>query len=260
LLAWLGVVCASALVAANVVLIGVGAIPAMLVWTVATSVALGRGSGTPTRESAARGIGQMLRGRTHSERMGVTHSRMFGAMLACCVAAAALLVGNASAGQIIHEGYHDEGTFVQEDYCGVTGLTVRDAYVVDGNVRAVPHGPDRFAYFLDQIKETSVGTNLANGKTVTFVSTSTAKDLKVTDNGDGTLTILELATGNDVFYGPDGKVIARNPGQIRFEVLIDNGGTPTDPLDDEFIADLGVVKGSTGRNDDLCAATVPALS
>jgi hypothetical protein len=84
-------------------------------------------------------------------------------------------------------------------------------------------------------------------------------DPNVTDNGDGTLTILVLATGNDVLYGPDGKAIARNPGQIRFEVLIDHGGTPTDPLDDEFVADLGVVKGSTGRSDDFCAASVTAL-
>jgi hypothetical protein len=55
------------------------------------------------------------------------------------------------------------------------------------------------------------------------------------------------------------KAIVRNPGQIRFEVLIDHGGTPTDPLDDEFVADLGVVKGSTGRSDDFCAAPVTAL-
>jgi hypothetical protein len=55
LLAWLGVICAAALVAANVVLLGVGAIPAMLVWTVATSVALAR-SGAPTRETAPRAI------------------------------------------------------------------------------------------------------------------------------------------------------------------------------------------------------------
>ena len=86
------------------------------------------------------------------------------------------------------------------------------------------------------------------------------KDLKVTDNGDGTLTILVLGTGNFTLYGQDGKAIARNPGQVRFEVLIDNAGTPDDPFDDEFIADLGLVKGSTGRNDDFCEAAVPALT
>jgi hypothetical protein len=85
------------------------------------------------------------------------------------------------------------------------------------------------------------------------------KDLRVTDNGDGTLTILFLATGNDVFYGSDGEVIGRDPGQIRLEILVDHGGTPTDPSDDEFLSEE-LVKGSTGRSDDFCAAAVPALS
>ena len=70
-------------------------------------------------------------------------------------------------------------------------------------------------------------------------------DLRVTDNGDGTLTILFQATGNDVIYGADGKAIGRNPGQIRLEFLVDHGGTPTDPSDDVFLAE-GIVKGSTG--------------
>jgi hypothetical protein len=81
----------------------------------------------------------------------------------------------------------------------------------------------------------------------------------VTDNGDGTLTILALATGNDVFYGPDGKAIGRNPGQIRFEILVDHGGTPTDPSDDVEL-DFRLVRESTGRSDDFCEVAVPALS
>jgi hypothetical protein len=50
-MAWLGVACAAALVVANVMLIGIGAIPAMLLWTVATSVAFWRGGAktAPTR-------------------------------------------------------------------------------------------------------------------------------------------------------------------------------------------------------------------
>jgi hypothetical protein len=82
----------------------------------------------------------------------------------------------------------------------------------------------------------------------------------VTDNGDGTLTLLILSTFNSVLYGPDGKAIARDPGQARFEVLIDHGGTPTDPSDDEFFEFLGLVKESTGRTDDFCAAVVPVLT
>lgn len=60
--------------------------------------------------------------------------------------------------------------------------------------------------------------------------------------------------------GEDGKALGRDPGQIRFKILIDTAGTPSDPSDDEFLAFLGVVKGSTGRSDDFCATAVPALS
>ena len=58
----------------------------------------------------------------------------------------------------------------------------------------------------------------------------------------------------------DGKAIARNPGQSRWEILIDNNGTPQDPSDDEFLEFLGDVKGSTGRTDDACAAMVAELT
>jgi hypothetical protein len=104
-----------------------------------------------------------------------------------------------------------------------------------------------------------VYTNLANDNAVTEVVTGMSRDLRVTDNDDGTLTILVLSTGNVVVYGPDGKAIARNPGQVRFELVVDHGGTPTDPSDDEFL-DFRLVKESTGRTDDFCAAVVPVLT
>ena len=61
-----------------------------------------------------------------------------------------------------------------------------------------------------------------------------------------------------MLYGPDGKAIARNPGQTRFELVFDDGGTPADPLDDVEL-DFRVVKESTGRSDDFCTAAVAAL-
>jgi hypothetical protein len=97
-----------------------------------------------------------------------------------------------------------------------------------------------------------------NGKTVTFVTKAINKDLKVADNGDGTLTLVMLMTGNAVLYA-DGKSIGSDTGQVRIELLIDDSGTPTDPFDDEVIVDLGVVKEPTGRNDGFCATVVPAL-
>jgi hypothetical protein len=190
------------------------------------------------------------------------HSRKLrlGAILALGATAAVTLAAAASAGQVFRETIHEEGTFVFDDFCDVSGLTVEVAFVVDARVQAVPHGPDRLDYFLQHGRHTNVFTNLANDRSVTEAVKVVEKDMRVTDNGDGTLTILILATGNAVVYGENGKAIARNPGQVRFEILVDHGGTPNDPSDDEFLEDLGLVKGSTGRSDDFCEAVVPALS
>jgi hypothetical protein len=189
------------------------------------------------------------------------HSRKLrlSAILALGATAAAMLTASATAAPFLKERFHEAGTFVNEDFCGVPGLTVDGTFVVDGAVLGVPHGPAGLAYFLEHITATSVLTNRANQKSVTVTSRVINHDLRVTDNGDGTLTILFQATGNDVIYGPDGKAIGRNPGQVRLEFLIDHSGTPTDPSDDVFLAEE-IVRESTGRSDDFCETVVPALS
>jgi hypothetical protein len=182
-----------------------------------------------------------------------------GVILTLGVMAAVTSGAAAGAGQVFRETVHDEGDFVLEDFCDQPGMTVDVAFALDLRVHAVPHGRARLEYFLQHGVRTEVLTNPANGKSVTSVAKVIEKDMRVTDNGDGTLTILILATGNAVLYGENHKAIARNPGQVRFEILVDHGGTPTDPTDDEFLADLGEVKGSTGRSDDFCEAALPAL-
>jgi len=84
---------------------------------------------------------------------------------------------------------------------------------------------------------------------MTHVINFVSRDLKVTDNGDGTLTIIVLSTGSAKWFGPDGELVFNEPGQIRFELLVDDNGTPTDPFDDGETEFVGLVKGSTGRND-----------
>jgi hypothetical protein len=159
----------------------------------------------------------------------------------------AATIGPAWAKPLERVHFHDSSSEVIEDFC--PGLTARLDSEVDGTFLLNPHGPDGLAYGSEKVHGTDSLTNLANDKTITRVFNVTSKDLKVTDNGDGTLTILVLATGGERWYGPDGQFLFSNPGQTRFEVLIDHGGTPTDPSDDEFLEFLGVVKGSTGRND-----------
>jgi hypothetical protein len=170
-----------------------------------------------------------------------------------------MLTAAASAGPVTRETIHEEGTDVIDDFCDVEGLSVEQSFVLDLRVKTVRHGRDRLVYFLHQGKRTEKFTNLANDRFVTSTTRIIDKDLRVTDNRDGTLTILILATGNAVVYGENGKAIARNPGQIRFELIVDHGGTPNDPADDQELS-FRVVKDSTGRTDDFCEAVVPALT
>lgn len=155
-----------------------------------------------------------------------------------------LTAGTAFGKPLEQEHFHEVSSKVREDFCG---LTVREDIDVKGSFLLNSRGPDGLAYGKEVSRGSVSWTNLANGLTFTQRFSTNIKDLKVTDNGDGTLTILVLATGGSKVYGPDGKLFS-DTGQIRFEILIDPAGTPTD---------LGVVKESTGTNDlegrDFCA-------
>jgi hypothetical protein len=170
------------------------------------------------------------------------------------------LAGQASAKVLERDTFHDEFSDRFRNFCGVSGLTVRRDNIVDGRYALKSHGPDQLAYFQSHLRVRVTYTNVATNEYVTEIVTVMEKDLRVTDNGDGTLTILVLATGNAVVYDENGKAIARNPGQLRYEILIDHGGTPMDYTDDEFLEFIGLVKESTGRTDDFCAAVVPAIT
>jgi hypothetical protein len=183
--------------------------------------------------------------------------RLAAVLASATVAASITLAGTASADPPLNERFHDEFSDVINDYCGVPGLTVRSDTVVDG--RTLIHS-GRHIGFMEHASGTFVDTNLANGSFISGSFNNMQRATDAIDNGDGTATVTFLATGNFVTYGSDGKAIARNPGQVRFELLIDHNDTPTDPTDDEFIAFIREVRPSTGRTDDFCAAAVPALT
>ncbi|WP_353813330.1 hypothetical protein [Agromyces sp. SYSU T00266] len=157
----------------------------------------------------------------------------------------------------------DQGTFVDgfsltdDDFCGA-GVVVDVEAVQEVRFLFNSRKPGTAPYWTANVWETIVYSNL-DGDSVTEVTRLVDKDLAITDNGDGTMTILVLATGNTTVSDESGKAIARNPGQVRYEVLIDYGDDITDPSDDEFLDFLGLVKESTGRTDDFCAAVLPVL-
>ena len=187
--------------------------------------------------------------------------RSFGLAAGVFTAAAIWASGPASAAPLEHGEFHDEFTFTQEDFCDVPGLTVEGEGVADGTFLAKRQGADGLVYFMDHVHVTTTRANADDPtKSISDDERTMSKDLEIVDNGDGTLTITVLATGNFTVYGADGKAIARNPGQVRFQFIVDHGGTPADPSDDVELVDLGLIKGSTGRSDDYCTAAVAELT
>jgi len=191
-------------------------------------------------------------------RRSPAFSATTGAM-AGLVLATVGLSSTASAEPSHWETIHEEfGPDIHEDFCDVAGLTVEQSTVLDGRVRITSPGRNGLPYYSEDIEWTDTWTNLATGESVTTMVSTRGGDLKVTDNGDGTLTILVQGTGTQLTYDESGQLIARDAGVIRYQYQVDHGGTPTDPTDDEFLAFLGLVK-DAGRSDDFCAAIIQAI-
>jgi hypothetical protein len=152
--------------------------------------------------------------------------------------------------------HHEEHVTVIDEETEVCGLDVRVRGEIRERVLWNVHEAGGPWYFAVRVHGSVSWTSIETGRSFTNIWTLNDKDLDITDNGDGTLTILVLATGSDRYLDADGKLLFANPGQVRYEILVDHAGTPSDPTDDVFLEDLGLVKGSTGRNDtegrDFC--------
>ena len=177
---------------------------------------------------------------------------------AACLAALAVvaLAAPAAAGPPLeHENFHDEFTEVEENFCDVEGLSVEIHGVIDGTFLFNTTGQNDLPHLVTTVHGTVTLTNLTTGKSYTDVFDNVDKTLEVTDNGDGTVTVVQLLTGGGRVLGPDGKVVFHNDGQIRLLLLIDTGGTLYD-LGDDVVLDEQLIFGSTGTNDtegrDFC--------
>ena len=181
-------------------------------------------------------------------------------LLAGLALSSTCLMGAVSAAPSKWEPFHEEyGPDVSRNFCGVSGLTVEQRVVVDGRSRTTARCADRLAYYREHVRATDTWTNVGTGEFVTVETAYRGGAHRVTDNGDGTLTVVVQNTDNSVYYDADGEVIARDAGLSRFELLFDHAGTPGDPSDDEFLAFVGVLK-SVGRDDGFCTTLVKALA
>lgn len=169
-------------------------------------------------------------------------SPLFGALLA-----AGLVIGVAApAGAGVVEryslDYSESGTTT--DFCGA-GIQPTFTYAQTGSGSVKLRGPDGPLWFHEKLS--IVQTFTYDGMTVTDIQPNTlSKDLKIVDNGDGTLSITVLLTGGGRLISEEGKVLAKGDGQIRMLLLID--------IEEDEVISEEVIFGSTGTNDDYCAA------
>ena len=172
-------------------------------------------------------------------------------------AAAALLGGSfvpASAALIDNAHFVDSGSESFDDCPGIDAtISWRDR--VHEQVRT--NGPNGLVRFSANVRGRTVLTNLDTGGTYTNTYQFKDKDLKVVDNGDGTLTITIQNAGSFKWFDSDGDRVLKGAGLFRFQITVDHGGTPTDPSDDVEIDDSFVELKNAGMDQtagrDFCA-------
>jgi hypothetical protein len=187
----------------------------------------------------------------------MVHVRTLATGIALGLAAPLLTIAPATASPPHFETITEPFSNHFEDFCDVEGLTVDQVGLFQSRLK-IRTGKSGLDYFAEHITTDEKLTGVASKHFVTIHTAFLAKDLKIVDNGDGTITITQLLTGPSSVYDENGKAIARDPGQVRFRIVLDTNGTPGDP-DDDIELSFEVVKPSTGRSDDYCAAIVKAI-
>ena len=183
--------------------------------------------------------------------------RLAATIAAAALAAAALTApSSATAAPIEHGKFHDVETDVFT--CESNGLPVGVVDDISGSFLLNQRGSSAFPYYRESVHGTTTWTNLNNGGTFTNVFTSNSRDHTIVDNGDGTITITSFRSGGSRFYDADGKLVLRDPGQVRVAFDVDYNGTPGNPDDDiEIPGSFRIVRPSTGNSDfsqrDFCA-------
>ena len=167
-----------------------------------------------------------------------------------------VLVGTPATAKPIDKGhFHD--VFTSDPY-DCDGIPAQDAIDVHVNFTFNQRGSSPFPYYRENVHGTGVTTNLETGGTFTNVFTSNSRDHTIVDNGDGTITITNFGSGGSRFYDQNGKLVLKDPGQLRVAFDIDYNGTPGNPDDDTDVpGSFRIVRPSTGNSDlsgrDFCA-------
>ena len=172
---------------------------------------------------------------------------------ATALGAFAVLTAVATAPLPAHAKIFDRGSFhdvFTSDPYDCDGTLAVDHEDVRGNFSGVVRGSSPFPHFREHAMGRFVTTNLETGGTFTQLFTFNSRDHRITDNGDGTITIEGLSSGGSRFYDMHGRLVLKDPGMIKVAFDVDYNDTPGNPDDDTFVeGSFRVIKPSTGNSD-----------
>ena len=162
-------------------------------------------------------------------------SQLWAALAVAAAAAVGLTSGvSVSLAAPIEQGRFDEqSSRIVDGYCD---LRVRSDFHDQGVFVGRPAGKGLFLRFTVSHHGGVTITNLATGLAFTFVWNYLEQDIQVTDNGDGTVSILSQVPGPETIYGPDRQLVTTSGGTMRLLTILDLAGTPLDPADDQFVS------------------------
>jgi hypothetical protein len=146
----------------------------------------------------------------------------------------------------INDFIPDDPATTDDDLCGIP-VDTTIAGIANDQVRI---GKGGFLQFKGNFSGTVTSTSVETGLSVVNRMSNAYRDISVTDNGDGTATIITATTGvPEQLMTPDGKVLVKDVGRVVFKIIIDFNGTPLDAEDDEFISQE--VISESGPHPDL---------
>jgi hypothetical protein len=155
------------------------------------------------------------------------------------IATAAAVVGvgvaatPASSAVLTNEHFHDAGS---EPFTFCEGVDAMETWDEHVHLMETTRGAKKLLHFKANVHGTAQYVNLDTGGAFTRKYAFTDRDMRVTDNGDGTLTIIFANVGVTRWYDAEGTKVFTIAGQFRAKLVVDHGGTPNDPSDDEDVS------------------------
>ena len=161
------------------------------------------------------------------------------AFLASLVAALVVALPAQAAAPVVQEHYDDVFDILVptvddepgSTFCGLLDVPLHGE--VHGYFSVQSRGTSDFVYFADRFRASLIYTNPDTGLTFRVDTVGTSMDIRVVDNGDGTLTITTMFAGVQKVYAGD-ELVLMDRGVFRETFSVYHMGT-VDPDDDEDV-------------------------